>query len=124
MTLHSTKFRAKLRAMGLALLTLLSCSGATAANWVKVLDGDPFSRKSFAWALDTTRNVVVLFAEVWGLRPDGGLWHNGSNLLWYAEALIDPQSGVVSAGAVNDGRDPAREPVQVGMTRAVAAVTA
>jgi len=64
------------------------------------------------------------YALGWGLRPDGGLWHNGSNLLWYAEALIDMKSGVVSAGAVNDGRDPAREPVQVGMTRAVAAVTA
>ena len=37
------------------------------------------------------------------VRGDGALWHNGSNTLWYAEALIDPVGGVVAAAAANDG---------------------
>ena len=37
------------------------------------------------------------------VRGDGALWHNGSNTLWYAEALIDPARGVVAAAAANDG---------------------
>ena len=34
---------------------------------------------------------------------DGALWHNGSNTLWYAEALIDRSRGVVAAATTNDG---------------------
>jgi CubicO group peptidase (beta-lactamase class C family) len=37
------------------------------------------------------------------VRPDGALWHNGSNTLWYAEMLIDPVRGVVAAAAANTG---------------------
>jgi CubicO group peptidase (beta-lactamase class C family) len=37
------------------------------------------------------------------VRPDGTLWHNGSNTLWYAEVLIDRARGVVAAAAANDG---------------------
>ena len=37
------------------------------------------------------------------VQGDGQLWHNGSNTLWYAEALIDRSRGVVAAAAANDG---------------------
>ena len=37
------------------------------------------------------------------VRDDGVLWHNGSNTLWYAEALIDRTRDVVAAAAANDG---------------------
>ena len=37
------------------------------------------------------------------VRDDGALWHNGSNTLWYAEALIDRTRDVVAAAAANDG---------------------
>jgi CubicO group peptidase (beta-lactamase class C family) len=43
------------------------------------------------------------YAMGWVVRPDG-LWHNGSNTLWYAEVLFDRGRGVVAAAASNDGR--------------------
>lgn len=36
-------------------------------------------------------------------KPDGGLWHNGSNTLWYAEISIDPQNGLCGFACANDG---------------------
>jgi CubicO group peptidase (beta-lactamase class C family) len=35
-------------------------------------------------------------------RSDGTLWHNGSNTLWYAEAMIDQATGTVAAVTAND----------------------
>ncbi len=43
------------------------------------------------------------YAMGWFVKPDGALWHNGSNTLWYAEASVDRQAGVVAAAAANDG---------------------
>jgi CubicO group peptidase (beta-lactamase class C family) len=43
------------------------------------------------------------YALGWFVKPDGALWHNGSNTLWYAEAVIDPGAGVSAAAAANDG---------------------
>jgi CubicO group peptidase (beta-lactamase class C family) len=43
------------------------------------------------------------YAMGWLVRPDGALWHNGSNLLWYAEAFFDTASGVAATAACNDG---------------------
>lgn len=43
------------------------------------------------------------YALGWMVRPDGGLWHNGSNTLWYAEALVDRDNNLVAAAATNDG---------------------
>jgi CubicO group peptidase (beta-lactamase class C family) len=37
-------------------------------------------------------------------RPDGTLWHNGSNTLFYAELSIDPTNGVAAAAAANFAR--------------------
>jgi len=39
----------------------------------------------------------------WVIRPDGALWHNGSNTLWYAEVLVDAAKGFVAAGVCNHG---------------------
>jgi CubicO group peptidase (beta-lactamase class C family) len=41
------------------------------------------------------------YALGWIVRPDGALWHNGSNTLWYAEALVQPAQGIVAAAAAN-----------------------
>jgi Beta-lactamase len=43
------------------------------------------------------------YAMGWVVRPDGYLWHNGSNTLWYAEAEFNNTSGVAAAAAANDG---------------------
>jgi CubicO group peptidase (beta-lactamase class C family) len=37
-------------------------------------------------------------------QRNGTLWHNGSNTLWYAEILIDPERGISAFAATNDGR--------------------
>lgn len=42
------------------------------------------------------------YALGWIVLPDGRLWHNGSNSLWYAEAMIGRNG--VAALAQNDGR--------------------
>lgn len=42
------------------------------------------------------------YAFGWIVRPDGSLWHNGSNTLWYAEAMVDRAAGAVCAAAGND----------------------
>jgi CubicO group peptidase (beta-lactamase class C family) len=41
------------------------------------------------------------YALGWVRRGDGSLWHNGSNTLWYAEALVT--SDAVAAAFCNDG---------------------
>ena len=43
------------------------------------------------------------YAMGWAVRHDRTLWHNGSNMLWYAEVLVDANHGVVAAAAANDG---------------------
>ncbi len=43
------------------------------------------------------------YAMGWIVRSDGARWHNGSNTLWYAEAMFNEASGTVSAAACNYG---------------------
>ena len=43
------------------------------------------------------------YAMGWVVRDGGGLWHNGSNTLWYAEMCVDPAKGIVAAVACNQG---------------------
>jgi CubicO group peptidase (beta-lactamase class C family) len=44
------------------------------------------------------------YAMGWMVRPDGALWHNGSNKLWYAAALFNRNDkGVVAFVAANEG---------------------
>lgn len=38
----------------------------------------------------------------WIAGRDGSLWHNGSNTYWYAEVLIEPQSGLIAGYCSND----------------------
>ncbi len=42
------------------------------------------------------------YALGWVALPDGSLWHNGSNTLWYADVLIDFADGLVVATTAND----------------------
>lgn len=51
------------------------------------------------------------YAMGWIVRPNGVLWHNGSNTLWCAMAAFHPSQGVASAAAANDGRVAIAEPV-------------
>ncbi|MFT4091148.1 MAG: serine hydrolase [Asticcacaulis sp.] len=42
------------------------------------------------------------YALGWMKREDGALFHNGSNTMWYGEAFVDPNTGVVCAACAND----------------------
>lgn len=55
------------------------------------------------------------YAMGWVLR-DGGLWHNGSNTLWYAEVAVDFAGGRVAAAAANA----VRPGVEAGVAKALA----
>ena len=44
------------------------------------------------------------YALGWVVRPDGLLWHNGSNTLWYAELAFDRKARRSGAAIANDGR--------------------
>jgi len=43
------------------------------------------------------------YAMGWFVRGDGALWHDGSNMLWYAQVLVNTGSEIVAAAAANDG---------------------
>ena len=58
---------------------------------------------SHSWQVLHTPPFGGGYAMGWSVRPDGALWHNGSNTLWYAEALVDAGSETVAAAAVNTG---------------------
>lgn len=55
-----------------------------------------------SWATLHTPHFGDNYALGWVVRPDGALWHNGSNTLWYAEVLIDAKAGIVCCAAGND----------------------
>lgn len=38
----------------------------------------------------------------WIAGQDGSLWHNGSNTHWYAEVLVEPQTGLIVGHCGND----------------------
>lgn len=59
--------------------------------------------KAESWRRLHTPPFGGTYALGWMVRPDGGLWHNGSNTLWYAEALVDRDHDLVAAAATNDG---------------------
>jgi CubicO group peptidase (beta-lactamase class C family) len=52
------------------------------------------------------------YAMGWVLWRDG-LWHNGSNTLWYAEVTIDQKNRITAAAASNDGNLP-KSSIEVG----------
>ena len=52
----------------LGLLACAACGVASAADWVRLSEGSPLSRKDYAWAHDSDRGVLVLY---------GGNGHDG-----------------------------------------------
>lgn len=80
--------------------------------------------KPDTWAMLHTPPFGGDYAMGWAIRPDGALWHNGSNTLWYAEALVDRAAGRVAAAAANDGRRSAVGPVGQALAGALAALQA
>jgi CubicO group peptidase (beta-lactamase class C family) len=55
------------------------------------------------------------YAMGWGVRSDGALMHEGSNMLWFATVLVAATTGVVAAAAGNYGDLPNRAgPVKAG----------
>jgi CubicO group peptidase (beta-lactamase class C family) len=62
------------------------------------------------------------YALGWVVRPDGSLWHNGSNTMWYAEAAFSPASGISGIAVVNSGElARVKGPVAAGLRGAMAA---
>lgn len=58
--------------------------------------------KPDSWAKLHTPPFGGDYALGWMVKSDGTLWHNGSNTLWYAEALFNPKTGIAAAAAAND----------------------
>lgn len=54
-----------------------------------------------AWRVLHTPPPGQGYAVGWLVRPDGSLWHNGSNTLWLCELKVDPQAGHAAAAAAN-----------------------
>jgi CubicO group peptidase (beta-lactamase class C family) len=78
-----------------------------------------------SWAMLHTPPFGGDYAMGWVKRPDGALWHNGSNTLWYAEILFDPARDLVAAAACNDGRaDQMSHPVGAALLSAMETVSA
>jgi CubicO group peptidase (beta-lactamase class C family) len=63
------------------------------------------------------------YALGWVVRSDGGLWHDGSNGFWYAQALVDGGGDIVAAAVANDGyMDNSQPAVGQALEEAAAAV--
>lgn len=76
-----------------------------------------------SWDLLHTPPFGGPYAMGW-VQRNGGLWHNGSNTLWYAEIFFDSAKGVSAAAAVNDGDAGAMgRPVGAALVQACQAVT-
>lgn len=66
--------------------------------------------KPESWDLLHTPPFGGDYAMGWVVRPDGLIWHNGSNTLWYAEAAFDRKRGRSAAAIANDGRTGTSQP--------------
>jgi CubicO group peptidase (beta-lactamase class C family) len=64
-------------------------------------DRDPALMRRASWDALHIPHFGGDYALGWIVLPDGRLWHNGSNGLWYAEAVIGRNA--VAALAQNDG---------------------
>ena len=80
--------------------------------------------KAETWTMLHTPPFGGDYAMGWAVRRDRTLWHNGSNLLWYAEVLVDPGHDVVAAAAANDALDKTRPAVGAALLDAAAAAGA
>ncbi len=59
------------------------------------------------------------YALGWTVRPDGTLWHNGSNTLWYAEVTVDAARRRCAVAATNEARLKAQQAVGAAVMRAL-----
>lgn len=57
------------------------------------------------------------------VSPDGSLWHNGSNTLWYCEVCIDPARGIAAAAVANRFSGSSRAAVAHALAAARSAAT-
>lgn len=55
-----------------------------------------------SWAQLHMPRFASNYALGWFVGKQGALWHNGSNTAWYAEAAVEPGSGLVMAHCSND----------------------
>ena len=79
--------------------------------------------KPETWKILHTPPFGGEYAMGWVAQSDGGLWHDGSNGLWYAEALVDGGGEIVAAAVTNDGyRDKSQAAVTQALQEAAAAV--
>jgi CubicO group peptidase (beta-lactamase class C family) len=74
-----------------------------------------------AWSTLHTPPFGGDYAMGWAVRQNGVLWHNGSNTLWYAEALIDRDRGLVAAAVANDGALASSQPAVAAALSGIAA---
>jgi CubicO group peptidase (beta-lactamase class C family) len=59
--------------------------------------------KAESWTILHTPPYTADYAMGWVKRPDGSIWHNGSNGRWYTEMLVDQARGRVAFVGSNDG---------------------
>ena len=64
-----------------------------------------------SWQMLHTPPFGGNYAMGWIVRPDGTLWHNGSNNMWYAEVLLNRDSGIAAAAVANESRPAAMNAV-------------
>jgi hypothetical protein len=84
-------------------------------------DGGPLLKRG-SWQALHTPPFGGDYAMGWIVRPDGALWHNGSNTLWHAEAMFHRDNGIAAAAVANDGRTPTASPaVSTALAAAAAA---
>lgn len=76
--------------------------------------------KSESWDRLHTPPFGGDYAFGWIVRPDGSLWHNGTNGQWYAAMTFDARKGISAAAACND--DLGQAMVHAAMNAAARAV--
>lgn len=84
-------------------------------------DRTPFL-KAETWRTLHTVPFGGNYAMGWIVKPDGALWHNGSNTLWYAEVTVDFRAGKVAAAATNSAGPTSEAAVAKALAGALAAV--
>lgn len=80
--------------------------------------------KAESWTKLHTAHFRDNYALGWFVRPDGALWHNGSNTMWYAEVFVDPEGGSVCAACANDAATDTKTAVAEMLMSAYSAATA
>ncbi|HQS70513.1 MAG: hypothetical protein B7Y36_11425 [Novosphingobium sp. 28-62-57] len=75
---------------------------ADLAAWLRAHRDQPAFLKPESWRALHTPRFGSQMALGWFVDADGSLWHNGSNTRWYAEAYVEPRSGLIMAQCGND----------------------